>query len=115
MITQQYTQYIDFDMLQSGMQEILSKKSSEQILNDLPEISCEATQFLQDLLLAESSSQLDKYSDAILDKSMSLLNESEEFMSYLSNLLDDSTILAREQNLIERIKERHLNTGRRLL
>lgn len=111
----QKTESVDYDFFLEGMKKIKERDKGKNILRDLQGVSKEALSFFTDLLNAESTSELDKYSDALLEESMKLLYESEALLSYVSSYLEDNTILGNTSELKEQIRARRIRMCRRLL
>lgn len=106
---------IDYNSFLEGMKKINERDKGKNILRDLQGVSKETLSFFSDLLNAKSTSELDKYSDALLEESMSILYESEALLAYLSGYLEDNTILSSPSALGEQIRLRRVRACRRLL
>lgn len=106
---------IDSDFFLEGMKKIKERDKGKNILRDMESVSDETLSFFSDLLNAKSTSELDKYSDALLEEGMKLLYESETILSYLSTYLEDNTILGSPAELSKQVKDRRVQTARRLL
>ena len=110
-----YTESVDLDAFIEGMEKIKERYLGKDILRDLQSVSDETLSFFSDLLNAKNTSELDKYSDALLDEGMKLLYESEALLAYLSHYMEDDTILGMPNELAKQIQVRRIKTCRRLL
>lgn len=110
-----YCQTLDFKVFQKGLEMVTANNKGKDPLKDVDGISPETLKFFEDLLNARSTSQLSKYSDEVMNEGMELIYGSEKIMSYISNYLDDETILRDRDTLVKAIQQRHLKSSRRLL
>lgn len=109
-----YNQTLDFQVFEKDLKQI-AENISRDPLKDMEEFSPEILQFFEDLLNAQNTSQLSKYSELILSEGMDLLYKSEKILSYMKNFLEDDSILSSKDMLVKNIRTRHLKTARRLL
>lgn len=114
-----YVQFLDFKAIKKAMkkQETENKKSGKDPLDDLDEISEEVREFFNAVLNAESTSDLDAYTDELLEDADRLLTGSSQILGYIENSLEDKTILnyRNRKNLQDAMKKRTLLTARRIL
>ncbi len=108
-----YNQFLDFGKFRKSFSKV---KVDDDPLNDLKEISDESLTFFRDLLNAESTDQLSRYSEKILaGKGEELFDNALSLINCLYRGLNDETILGDPKDLCRKMNDLRLKRRRRLL